>query len=995
MNSNFTRYGLCLLIAACGATLYGEAKAPYELRQANHQTYDFEEAQVPAEFTAGKNSKLSIADNYFKGGNKSLRWDWSSDDAEIFFTSKDAFRSLTGENPDPIVYEWVTFCDLSSFSTWIFSEKVLGGALRFNIGDSNFYYNMNFTNWSPLSLMYGRDLTKFPAYDSEVMRIRPPKGVKSGTIYFDLFSPRQELDVRAVRTTNRQPYVANKELGSEEIVYKEAEKNESGFSVAIFKNDANQVEIDSPKILDATQKAEIQKVVDEFLTPYIKSPPVSERDIPRLEGIRKRLNLSRNGEIMNGQLGNPQQFYSDLELVARAIKTTKLSEAERAKYRELAIDMVDLLIQQGHGSFYALRTYFITPMLNLRDELKAANRWGAVIERLRFIAGMSEIYLQKPYGNADFYNTLLLSCVGVSLIDDRDEAQQYRDMLAIKHFLNTTTTHGEMAPDGTFYHHNMVYSGYSFPAMGPICQVLYLTRGTPFFAESMYDLASKTLLMMSYYSNPYAPNMFSGRHRNHQQFDWGFTNNLQLLAKAVTPLDKEFAARYLYFANLHKKSSPIVKEFEAQGIKPAKMEGSLALNYAVSLIHRNKNAVAIVRGQRDGMFANEAYANQGANTMGRYVNFGQLQVIVDTPEKSGFVLNKGFDFNYYPGTTARVIGHDALRQHFENIEALTTEYFAGATALDGVGLWAMKLQEELPEVGDALRVGPPLYYLGQKEYKKRCQDSRYDVTFRAQKSMFMFDNVIVAMGSDIKADDKTAPIATTLAQNSLDKVDGSKYQKFEDYLIDSVGNGFYFPNQNVVINRGVVEKPFNINWRPHMPELHDAVEKNVGNMELIYIDHGNGGEKSREYLYYQMIRPTANELKDFVTKQATKNDKIVEILQQDSSAHILKYNPKNIYGYALFSAGKVNFGDLKSVDKPAIILVKNNDNKELELSVFNPFFDELTKHMSFQRDVRTVVDLGTNWQLVDTNNPLVKSLGNGKFEVINKDLTPTIFKLKK
>ena len=94
----------------------------------------------------------------------------------------------------------------------------------------------------------------------------------------------------------------------------------------------------------------------------------------------------------------------------------------------------------------------------------------------------------------------------------------------------------------------------------------------------------------------------------------------------------------------------------------------------------------------------------------------------------------------------------------------------------------MKLQEELPELDDPLRVGPPVWYLGRAEYAKRCAESRIDTSFRARKSLFAFDGMMLMLGSAIRASD-SAPVATTLFQNSLEKLDKTKFQAGKGFFI--------------------------------------------------------------------------------------------------------------------------------------------------------------------------------------------------------------------
>ncbi len=969
------------MVLTAMAALGTAPEPPFEVAKPDYPTYHFEADAVPPEFTAAGDSELSVSRDFYKEGSRSLRWEWRSPDAALHFKNAEAFRHLTGRNADPIVYEWVTFCTLSSFSSWIFSEKPLGKPLWMELGGSRFYVNMNFSGWGNVALLYGRDLAKFPAAGSDTLTIRPPEGVTQGVLYFDLFAPRRETDVRMVRSTSRQPYVLNKKLDSETVNYQEATASEEAFAVMVFDAKATRWAPGKTPELTAENRTLLQQLRERFFQPYQEKPRFRAAEFDKLAAIRAQHRLVRNGAFVNGEIGRVPKFYENWLTIARALKSGVLNPEQERSARELALDMADLVIQQGHSNFYVQLPRYFAPFLLLREDLIAAGKYDAFLARMRNIAGVPEFYLLKPWGNADFYNNLLWTGLGTILLQ-RDAAAAWMDLTALQRWLEATAAYGELAPDGTFMHHRMIYTGYGFPAIGPLVETLYFLRKTPFFAPKMYELARKGLLTMTFYGNPYTPNMFAGRHRKCDPVSWAMAEKLRLLAEMGDTLDRECAERYLYYAGLYGKK---VQGWD--GVIAVNPQGSRALNYAVSLLHRHGDAVAVVRGQRDRLFTNEAYAFQGANTMGRYLNYGQLQVLAGMPEASGFVMDRGWDFNFWPGTTTRVLPLEALRQHFENVEMLTRESFGGATALDGSGVWAMKLQEELPEVGDPLRIGPPRYWLGDAEYLRRCRESRYDTTFRARKSMFFFGDVIAALGSGIVSDDASTPVVTTLAQNSTTATRAGGAPSGDGWLIDAVGNGFYFGDAAPVIRRGEVAKPYFRNWFPKDAARHNETVSNAGYMELIYLDHGKA-PRDGSYFYCQLIRPEAGAMRDFAAAMRRDGKEApLTVLRQDAAAHIVREKATAMTGYALFDAGKTGHGPLRAASAPVLAMVREDGNS-LRVSVFNPQFDDTADDMPYQRGAMTVVEFDPAWQLM-VENPRVRSLGNGRFEVTNRDLEPT------
>ena len=572
--------------------------------------------------------------------------------------------------------------------------------------------------------------------------------------------------------------------------------------------------------------------------------------------------------------------------------------------------------------------------------------------------------------------------------------ERARDLAALQYSLNRCALYGEIQPDGSLFHHNFSYHGYSFPTVVPLCKALYLLRGTPFFPETMYQVEKDAVLKLSFYSAPYSPNMFGGRHRDTLFFNLPMTTALLQLACATAEPDRELAGRGLYLMELNNfPESPIAKELRAAGFKAIRPEGTLALNYSVLLTQRHEDAVLTIRGRRAGIRANEGYCLLGQNTMGRYTVYGQYQIINKDPASSGYTLNKGWDFNHWPGTTVRVLPHDSLRSQFEIFEETTLEPFCGAVTLNGkAGAWGMKLQEEMPVLFDQMRLGPPIYWLGKAEYLKRCKDGGYDTTFRARKSLFTFGNVAIALGSGIHSNDDAVEVVTTLAQNAL--IPGVTRQPVdaENYLVDAAGNGYYFGKTRPVIRRGEVAKPYHTHFHPANPALHNKIEPNQGNMELIYLSHGKGPEDA-SYRYAILIQPDAGEMAKFAAAMESDAPPF-RVLRQDNGAHVVQSAADGTIGAILFEAGDhKNTGAILSTDAPCVTMQKQTPDT-LNLSLLNPVFDDPCSEPERQRDMRTKIRLQGKWKLAQPHDLVKLSPDGSTLEFINRDLVPVEVTLK-
>lgn len=202
---------------------------------------------------------------------------------------------------------------------------------------------------------------------------------------------------------------------------------------------------------------------------------------------------------------------------------------------------------------------------------------------------------------------------------------------------------------------------------------------------------------------------------------------------------------------------------------------------------------------------------------------------------------------------------------------------------------------------------------------KLHEHSKYNDTHRARKSVFLFDNRVILLGSNIenKSDYETH---TTLFQNYLiDKNSISKVEKLKDssFILDTQNNLYKIVEGKLKYRNG----------------LQHSLDQNKGiptenYYEMAYINHGKN-PKNQKYHYAILIKGNIEEQEKF------KKDSNYQVLQQDYNAHIVEDKISKMRGYALFESGDIKDKYLKSIDTPSLIFIDPNDNS-LELSFVDP-----------------------------------------------------------
>ena len=500
--------------------------------------------------------------------------------------------------------------------------------------------------------------------------------------------------------------------------------------------------------------------------------------------------------------------------------------------------------------------------------------------------------------NADVLNTMLPGML-IAILLNEDDKVTASQLYQLNHYLTKSIDYapgllGGFKEDGSMFHHMQNYPAYAKGAFEGLTPIMYYLGNTAFaLDEYSFNIVKKAVLMTRVYSNTHTWLIsISGRHPDDRFQISDEVFRYLALGKKVGN-DSELASAYLRLA----PQGRFAEELSSLGFKAETTpQGAWTMNMSSLQLHRRDNWLIGVKGYSRYLVGNETYIKN--NLFGRYMSYGNFQILENSLIESGYV-QQGWDWSHFPGTTAIALPIDKLKSPISQVDIysgveemlLSDETFSGGNSLNNNGMFAMKLHEH----------------------------SKYNDTHRARKSVFLFDNRVILLGSDIenKSDYETH---TTLFQNYLsDKNSISKVEKLKNsnFILDTQNNLYKVVEGNLKYKNG----------------LQHSLDQNKGTptenyYEMAYINHGKN-PKNQKYQYAILVKGDKEEQERF------KKNSNYQVLQQDYNAHIVEDEISKMRGYALFESGDVKDKYLKSIDTPSLILIKPNDNS-LELSFVDP-----------------------------------------------------------
>lgn len=896
---------------------------------------DICEEQVPANWMA-HNGSLQMSSQHFKSGRESVQWQWHRKSAVL--TIKDTTFSAAAKDPR------------SCFVFWVYNETPVNDALSFEFGDdkkvyTQFRFQLNFKGWRTAWVMYHRDMTGAPDIAMNRLRIVAPASLASGKLYLDQLLYNQIINPRSPMQDVQAPFVN-----------KGVEKKANAHWNALYVFSKTPYNQPLPKSITAKDRKDIQVISGRVLASIQKA----DKKGVSFEAIKREYEswqIQRHGKQITG---NPVYSMNDAELVpgsvngknvkvpfevktytqlmyrvALAYHQASLPE-QKAQLEKWFINLLDHMDDQGwaygsgmgalHHLGYNFDGYYNSCLL-MKDVIKKHGQLQRTWNTMYWFSGLGRTQerLDKlPSSNIDVFNTLLNGMLASILLLD-DNPFKVRQLQIFSKWLSANVVpnyaiEGAFKPDGAVFHHGTLYPAYATGGFKGLAPVLYYLSNTSFrLTTQAHQSLQHAMYKMHLYTNPtHWPVSVSGRHP---------TGNFSIppdayayMVRAGMPGRNSLPDTLMnnaYLRIVQKQNDPLVKQLFAQGFGvTAYPAGHWNMNYGLFDMHRRQNWLLTIKGHNRYIVANESYPN--ANVFGRYVSYGQLELLY--PEQSSYpesnFSDTGWDWNALPGTTTIHYPVDQLRENiinpddFSGVEEmlLSDEIFAGGTALKGQGLFAMKLH------------GPDKYDMG---------------SFRAIKSWFMFDSLVIALGSNISSAIQEYPAQTNIFQNFNPRhtplsVNGSIENRFPFAdtiqstqpisITDNRNIQYYIPgNQRLILSTTL---------------QHSRDQKDLRNTEGVFsklvIDHGRS-PRNKGYEYAMLIDTSVK-----INTTSFNPSTAYRVLQKDSMAHRVYYAPLSMTGIAAFGHQQTLADSLVGFNSQPCLILYQKENNAVELSVTDP-----------------------------------------------------------
>ncbi|HHC7201692.1 TPA: chondroitinase family polysaccharide lyase [Vibrio parahaemolyticus] len=909
--------------------------------------YYFEDAVVPPAVTSTPGS-LSVSNLRYKDGSQSLRWEFTPD--AVLTLHQDIGYTNAKELELPAKPQ--------TFIGWIYNEKPIDGYMTFEFGEdgstaTHFRYNMNFQGWRGISVPF-HDMEGTPTESMNRIRVLAPSNAE-GVVHFDQIMPSVHIDNRHSSADFQQPFVNseaitlpsknwmalleyNKLLTAQYVDFDYSEDfSEEGRLDEIYKKFDFKLGINPEQTIS---KEDIDKNLANYSQFEItinddgimSSKPV---DTPnRFKFMSKDVVVPETKKRLQKDTVSIQTLGQVMLSTAKILTSNSLSDEDRARLEDQFILAYQYSLDHGfqYGSGlqtvthlgYRTREYFdslyiMRMLLAKRGLLKQAQ------QAMMWYSATGRIFQKDQEiisSNADILNTQLSAMIKSILllpnqVERAEMMSQFSEWLS-KTLLASDGTGGGFKPDGSVFHHHQHYMGYGKGALDGASEAIYVLSGSEFAITSEAHQRIKTALMnASFYSKVdtkgklLTPIALSGRHPNGKQAMKPGAYKWLALAGTVdgsNDIDPDLASIYEMVSG-----DSSLGEYNA-----AEPKGSLVMNYATMGVLRGegvnredgKTWTALARGFNRYVVGNETYSN--ANLYGRYNLYGCLELVPSDLSQQAF-SHDGWDWNRYPGTTAIHLPNEELRATLNQLEGagleemlLSTETYAGASKLDDQSaMFAMKLH-------------------GHKKYNQQG--------LTANKSYFMYDDTIVAMGSNINSNDTNHDTETTLFQHSIGARDNLKPIEVNGNLVDTLGLeetltgevSFRDPANNLYFI-SAEEQKIKLSYKEQQSNNQNDGKPNNGNFATAVIDHGKAPQ-SAAYRYVIKMDAPEGALKPTYTEIVHSN-----------KVHAVKW-ASGVEAYAFFEPSTIDDGQVlvESADTPSQLMVKSTQQNTLMLSVMNP-----------------------------------------------------------
>ncbi len=912
--------------------------------------YDFEE--MGETYRADAGSEVALSTRRYKGGQQSLKWSWENH-GRLLFTDP-----APGRNKG-----------LNGFRAWVYNEEALDEVLTFGFGTESelaannpryqFEFGLNFTGWRAMWIHLREDARNRSYEGARSGRVTAfeVRASNSGAVYLDLVELVERIHPR--RSPDAQVPFVNANRADRSREYRWRLNTLSGTL--------------PPKITD--EEREAFETIARRYEAWVLGDGVKD---DQREPVRIRLNALKD-YIRRGYrsladyeirreddriLGRP--LFAELSpytplfqsvfqgVLLRLVLDYRLNGNEAAKDR--VIDVFDYLHDQGwadgsgvgamHHEFLRVAGYAHAVYL-MRGVLQSRGMLERELATLKWFSMFGELYEdpQVPGANADFIRSVAMyRLLCILMMEDTPEkvANMRRYIVWLNNALSIAPGWLDtIKPDFVGFHHRGIYaSGYAPNAFHVASILVYLLHDTPFaVADDKRDNLKRSLLTSRIMANTYDISMaVNGRFPRNTAVATKLLPAYMYVALGYDPVDAELSGAFM---QLWKPDSQLLIEdlFERVSVRlmylhtPGAMQmmanfagaghpsaappsGHWTLPYGALSIHRRGEWMVSMKGW--GKYVWDYESSGRNNPLGRYLSYGSMLVYASGDpvgrEASGIVRD-GWDWSMWPGTTAIRLSHEQLK-HEGRDRNFSDETFVGGVNIEGRdGVFALKLH-----------------------------DTRFNTSFRAVKTVFCFDDVLVCLGSGIENDDGGHATVTPLFQAAISEdrptgVNGEGVRGIPyafsgttgqmAWLMDSRGNGYVIPDGGEL----------RVQRQVQVSKNYGRDSGGTGAFELAYLDHGPMPQGA-SYHYAVLVQRSPDRVSAFA------NAPEYDVWQRDGQAHIVHHRGMKTTGYALFDTdARPVDGPVEAVSLPSLVMTREAGNGLL-VSVADP-------------------DYGWNWEIQD------------------------------
>lgn len=883
---------IILMIILCLSNIaYGE----------NIKLYQFE-SKIPDIVRAEHISSITISKEKYKDGESSLKWTFKGGEKLSLFGNIGYLPFKAGQKEKA----------RSSYVMWIYNTSPIKGEMQIQFKEkgklkSYFPLNMNFQGWRTMWVLYDRDMQGKPSLNMDEITFIAPK--ESGTVYIDHILPSVLIDPRH--------HARDEQLN---FINLDADTSPNRHWMALYKN-YQRIKADNSSI-DLTDQDlnSISRIEKRFRERLLKKVKVDKNEVIKKEQLfhqyqKKSLEFKQKLVIYKEVKEEKKnlfkivltrdfgQYLRDIAYMYHSCEDKALKE----RLINLFNQSLDYMYEQGwtkgsaqgtvHHLGYQMREIYEAIFL-MKAPLVASHKVNEAKEMLSWYSGLGMIYMPEEEFrvNIDVLNTMLPGMLSAILLN-QDEKEKVKQLYLLQQYLNRSIQYspgvlGGFKYDGTVFHHMQNYPAYAKGALEGLLPIIFYLHQTPFkISQENYQTLKNALLFTRLYANKIDILLsLSGRHPNDK-----FKINPELLAILALSdekgVNKELAEAYLRLVPRGKYA----KRFKSLGFQRENSpQGAWTANMGSLQLHRRQDWLVGMKGYSRYLVGNETYAHN--NRYGRYMSYGAFQILQNSLKESGFIP-EGWDWRHFPGTTAINVPFKKLQSRLSQVDTqsgveemlLSDETYSGGNNLNGHSMFAMKLHEH----------------------------PKYNGSHRARKSVFVFDNRAILLGSGIENNDSHHETHTTLFQNSL-KDKNKSFTQVGNLILDSQQNLYKIEAGNVILKKGLQQS-----FDQHNSRLTENP------YELAYINHGKT-PKGESYHFAVLIKG------DKKAQQQFKLDSQYRLIHQDSHQHIVKDLLSNITAYALFEAGDLPQNDfILAIDTPALMMIQET-NKDLWLSFVDP-----------------------------------------------------------